>query len=73
MARPIQKPSLVQKPALCDAASAPTISPLRQMASTFDAFTIPTTPNGRQQNIITSIDSTSHVLGHNTMCPIGCS
>ena len=56
-------PHLVQFPADLLASSAAATLPAAKSELTFAAFTIPTMPNGRQQKIVTKMDSAIHVFG----------
>ncbi len=61
---PTQHPISVHFFAFLLASSAASMFPAAKSELTFAAYTIPTTPKGRQQNMVASIDSASHVLGH---------
>lgn len=63
MPKPIKKPTLVQVPASFEAFKAPAMSPASYLLFTCDEKTIPTIPKGKQQKIVTKIDSTSQFLG----------
>jgi hypothetical protein len=46
-----------------EAACAPAKSPVAHLEFTWEAKTIPAIPKGKQQNMVTRIDSTSQFLG----------
>ena len=63
MARPTKNPILVHLPASLERRAASSKFPAATAAFTLLALMIPTTPNGRQQKMVTRIDSTSQFFG----------
>ena len=62
-ASPVKKPIFVQRFAFLLAICASKILPAAIEELTFEAWMIPTMPKGKQQKIVTNMDSVSHVLG----------
>ncbi len=60
---PIQKPITTHFLASAAASAAPSTSPAKNLDSTLEALMMPTMPKGRQQKMVTRMDSTNQFLG----------